>query len=165
MTQAQKPINPAGYLFPAYLRLFLEIGRLVHVSFVVDHPLVTLKGPVTGIQEYPVPVNIGGQLVKQKKRVLTMNVAPDAVGQWHQNDDGFGFACRFQQQIAHIYVPWDAVLQVGIPDGGQATFILPYLDPDPVAIQERMENLGIAEAPAAAAEEKAERPTHLQRVK
>lgn len=165
MSQVQKPINPAGYLFPAYLRLFLEIGSVVHVSFVTDHPLVEMKGPITGITEYPVPVNIGGQLVEQKKPVLTMNVSPDAIGQWFQNDDGFGFAARFNQQIASFYVPWDAVLQVGIPNGGQATFSLPYLDPDPVAIQERLEKLGVAEAPAAAPEPAPERPSHLQRVK
>lgn len=165
MSQTEKRINPGDYLFPAYLRLFLDVGRVVHVSFVTDHPLVTMKGPITGIQKYPVPVNIGGSLVEKELNVLTMNVAPDAVGQWYQNDEGFGFAARFNQQIAHLYVPWEAVLQIAVPGSGSMSFSLPYIDPDPEAMKQRLERLNVAEPAAPAAEEKAERPSHLQRIK
>lgn len=129
--------NPAKFLFPAYFAYFHTVDSKVYVEFIVDHPGVQIKGPVSGFVDKNVNVIVDneGRGALLKSKTLTLNTHPEAIGSFSQNEEGFSMSVRFSGQICHIFIPWESVVSVFCPDTAGLQFGIMYRDPKLNAVE------------------------------
>ena len=110
-----KPITPLRpHLFAGFYTWLVENDMNPHITVQTDFPGVMIPDAYYATEK------------------LTLCIRPDAVVNYHQDDDGISFGCRFNAVARQVYVPMGSILSIFSKTHGS---IMPF-EPEPLYIQQ-----------------------------
>lgn len=102
------------HVIPAFFQWLEENGHNVYLSFVTAHPLVNMvpQPPEALYQKYQ--FDTGG--VVRDVPMMTINMSAQALNVFQMTETGLFLQCRMKGVSTDIFVPFEAIVLVSIPE-------------------------------------------------